>query len=188
MFPQATIICDRSPACRGLLPMSHRLLRVLIFVACLAPVALRADEKADLRELLGKAILGKDTALKEVQAFCEARIPKMPEVTDLKTWQRTAEELRRDVLAKVVYRGQAADWRDAKLGLERLGEIEGGPGYKIKKLRYEALPGLWIPALLYEPEKLSGKVPVAMNVNGHDGKGKAAEYKQIRCINMAKRG
>ncbi len=168
--------------------MPHHLLRVLIFVLCVSPAALWADEKADLKELLGKAILGKDTALKEVQEFCEARIPKMPEVTSLKDWERTAEQLRRDVLANVVYRGQAAAWRDAKLGLDWLGEIEGGPGYKIKKLRYEALPGLWIPALLYEPAKLAGKVPVAMNVNGHDAKGKAADYKQIRCINMAKRG
>ena len=61
-------------------------------------------------------------------------------------------------------------------------------GYRIKKLRYEALPGLWIPALLYEPEKLKGRVPVVLNVNGHDSKGKAAPYKQIRCINLAKRG
>ncbi|MBC8117442.1 MAG: hypothetical protein H7062_23845, partial [Candidatus Saccharimonas sp.] len=57
-----------------------------------------------------------------------------------------------------------------------------------KKLRYEALPGLWIPALLYEPEKLSGRVAVGLAVNGHDPLGKAAKYKQIRCINMAKRG
>ena len=28
---------------------------------------------------------------------------------------------------------------------------------------------MWIPALLYEPEKLDGKVPVVMNVNGHVG-------------------
>src|SRR5262249_33738818 len=27
-----------------------------------------------------------------------------------------------------------------------------------------------------------------LNVNGHDGNGKAAPYKQIRCINLAKRG
>ena len=64
-----------------------------------------------------------------------------------------------------------------------------GAGYRIKKLRYEALPGLWIPALLYEPDNLGDKrVPVVMNVNGHDGKGKVAPYKQIRCINQAKRG
>src|SRR5437667_7501066 len=122
---------------------------VILFASFAAP-SLRADETADLRELLGKTILGKDTSLKEVQDFCEARIPKMPEVTNLKDWERTAEQLRRDVLEKVVYRGQAAAWRDAKLKTEWLGEIDGGPGYKIKKLRYEALPGLWIPALLDE--------------------------------------
>jgi len=48
--------------------------------------------------------------------------------------------------------------------------------------------GLYDPALLYEPEDLKGKVPVSLAVNGHDGKGKAADYKQMRCINMAKRG
>ena len=35
---------------------------------------------------------------------------------------------------------------------------------------------------------LKGRVPVVLNVNGHDSKGKAAPYKQIRCINLAKRG
>ena len=31
-------------------------------------------------------------------------------------------------------------------------------------------------------------MPVVINVNGHDGDGKAAPYKQMRCINLAKRG
>src|SRR5207244_13432063 len=41
------------------------------------------------------------------------------------------------------------------------------------KLRYEAVPGMWIPALLYEPSVLTKKVPVALHVNGHDPTGKA---------------
>ncbi|GIT30692.1 MAG: hypothetical protein Ct9H300mP1_27380 [Planctomycetaceae bacterium] len=53
------------------------------------------------------------------------------------------------------------------------------------------LPGLWIPASL-EPEgldKSSGRIPVVLNVNGHDRpNGKAVRYKQIRCINQARRG
>src|SRR4029079_11680479 len=72
--------------------------------------------------------------------------------------------------------------------VEWLDTIAGGPGYRIKKLRFEAIPGLWVPALLYEPEKLKGRVPVVLNVNGHDSKGKPAPHKQIRCINLAKRG
>ena len=142
--------------------MPRRLLRVLIFVLCVSALcAAGRTKRPTSRELLGKTILGKDTALKEVQDFCEARIPKMPEVTNLKDWERTAEQLRRDVLANVVFRGEAG--RLARRQDRRSSgstTIEGGPGYRIKKLRYEALPGLWIPALLYEPEKLAGKVPV----------------------------
>ncbi|MCY2964588.1 MAG: hypothetical protein NT069_13305 [Planctomycetota bacterium] len=72
--------------------------------------------------------------------------------------------------------------------VEWLDHVPGGPGYTIRKLRYEALPGLWIPALLYVPEKIVGKAPVFLNVNGHDPIGKAVDYKQMRCINQAKRG
>ena len=92
------------------------------------------------------------------------------------------------MLDNVVFRGEAATWRDYAGKVEWLDTIDGGEGYRIKKLRYEALPGLWVPRLLYEPTKLAGKVPVVLNVNGHDGNGKAADYKQIRCINLAKRG
>ena len=112
----------------------------------------------------------------------------MPRVKNLDEWEAAAKKMRADVLEKVVFRGKAKEWRDAKGKVEWLETIEGGPGYRIRKLRYEALPGMWIPALLYEPLELKGKVPVVLNVNGHDGKGKAAEYKQLRCINLAKRG
>jgi dienelactone hydrolase len=47
---------------------------------------------------------------------------------------------------------------------------------------------MWIPGLLYLPEKLEGRVPVAIHVNGHATEGKAVNYKQLRSINLAKRG
>ena len=93
------------------------------------------------------------------------------------------------MLEKVIFRGAAADWRKSPRQVEWLDEIEGGPGYRIKKLRYEVLPGLWVPALLYEPVKLTRQ-----SAGRHERQrprsadGKAAKYKQIRCINQAKRG
>jgi hypothetical protein len=141
-----------------------------------------------LQSLLQHSILDTNLPLTEVQAFCEARVLRMPKVKSAAEWDRIAERMRRDTLDKVIFRGEAKAWRDAKTQVEWQETIEGGPGYHIRKLRYEALPGLWIPALLYEPDKLAGKMPVMLAVNGHDSKGKAAPYKQIRCINMAKRG
>ena len=113
----------------------------------------------------------------------------MPAVSSAAEWEKIARQLRADVLNRIVFRGgQARQWRDASTQTVWLETIAGGPGYRIHKLRYEALPGLWIPALLYEPEQLTGKTPVHLAVNGHDGNGKAAAYKQVRCINLAKRG
>ncbi len=112
----------------------------------------------------------------------------MPDVSSPDQWTKEAARLRETVLRDVVYRGQAAQWRDAPARVEWLDTVEGGPGYHIKKLRYEVLPGLWTAALLYQPDKLEGKVPVILNVNGHSPEGKAYQPKQLRCINQAKRG
>ncbi len=71
---------------------------------------------------------------------------------------------------------------------EDLGEITGGNGYRMRKLRFEIVPGFDSTAILYEPLNVHGKVPAILNVHGHDPLGKAAEYKQKRCINLAKRG
>lgn len=141
-----------------------------------------------LQELLPVPILGSNQPMAEVQRFTEQTVPPMPSVRTAAEWDKVARRLRRDVLDKVVFRGEAERWRDAKTKMEWLEAFDGGDGYRLRKVRYEALPGFWIPAILYEPENLSGKVPVVLNVNGHEGIGKSVAYKQIRCINLAKRG
>ncbi len=138
--------------------------------------------------LLGRGIIDPVLVRSEIQTWAELRVPSVPAFRDVTEWEVYAGRLRQEVLDRVVFRGEAAAWRDAEMGVEWFETIEGGPGYCIRKLRYEALPGLWIPALLYEPETLSGKVPVVLNVNGHEKVGKRVPYKQIRCINQAKRG
>ena len=141
-----------------------------------------------LAEALAKPILEEGTPQKEVEAFCATRVLPLVTPASAEEWTKTADKLRKDTLDRVVFRGEAGRWRGMPLAIDWLDEIEGGPGYRIKKLRYEVLPGLWIPALLYVPVKLEGRQPAFMNVNGHDGAGKAAPYKQLRCINLAKRG
>lgn len=150
--------------------------------------ALAAD--VDLKAELSKPIITAETSLEETQEFLERRIPRLPEVKTAAEWDALAAKWRKEVLDNVVFRGEAAKWRDHPLAVEYVGEPMRGPGYVVLKLRYECLPGMWIPALLYVPEKLAdnGKVPVVLNVNGHDANGKAADYKQIRCINLVKRG
>ncbi len=172
--------------------MRH-LLPVLAAVSLSVATEMPADavEKiapAEIAKRLEQPILMPETTLREAQAYCRAMVRPWTEFTSAAEWEIARNQLRADVLKHVVFRGEAANWRDAKADVVWLDKIPGGPGYSIQKLRYEALPGLWIPALLYIPDALSGKVPVALHVNGHDKNGKAADYKQLRSIHLAKQG
>ncbi len=163
--------------------------RVSLLMAQPVPVANPAplDEK-QIATALAEKIIGPDLALEEVRVFNETRVPDMPRVRTAAEWKTKAAEYRKNILDKVVFRDGAAKWRNTPLNVKWGETMDGLPGYRIRKLKYEAVPGWWIPALLYEPLKLKGKVPVVMNVNGHARTGKATNYKQLRCINLVKRG
>lgn len=141
-----------------------------------------------LEQALSQPLLQPDEATEQHKAFVLSRIPKLELAASAEAWQDEAAKLRKRLLDEVVFRGVPSEWRDAKPEVVWDKTIETEHGYRIRKLRFEALPGLWIPALLYEPSKLDGKVPAVLNVNGHEKIGKSVGYKQLRCINLAKRG
>jgi len=165
--------------------MRTRLLAALLLT--LSASSVRADDTADLKKLLETPILSPRQTLLELQEYLDAKIPRLPEATTAEAWEKETARLQKEVLDKVVFRGEAAKWKDAKCEVV-YSEGFAGEGYSVKKLRFEIIPGFWVPALLYVPDKLEGKVPVMLAVNGHDRAGKAAGYKQTRCINLAKRG
>src|SRR5690606_31135984 len=127
-----------------------------------------------LTDALKQPILAAGTTQQETINLAEPKIPSVPDCRTLDEWKQHAERIRSDVLNHVVLRGVPQEWIDGPVNVEMLDNISAGAGYRMQKLRYEALPGFWIPAILYRPEKLEGKVPVFLNVNGHDGKGKQA--------------
>jgi dienelactone hydrolase len=83
--------------------------------------------------------------------------------------------------------------------LDGLPDVKGKPAvrsvatieaddYAIDKLAYESLPGYWVPALLYRPRKVAGRLPAILSPCGHSPVGKANDSYQILHINLAKRG
>lgn len=161
---------------------------VMATVLSLVPVALMAEEPSPVQAALSLPAFAAELPLHEIKVFLETRIVQPPAVTTREAWEQRAQYLRRDILEQIVFRGRAAAWRTAQGKVEWLDEIAGGPGYRIRKFRFEVIPAMWIPALLYEPDKLGEIVPLALHVNGHDPLGKAAPYKQLRSINLAQRG
>ncbi|MBT5876411.1 MAG: hypothetical protein HOH43_23510, partial [Candidatus Latescibacteria bacterium] len=141
-----------------------------------------------ITDALRDPILASHLSHQEMEDFLIARLTPF-QVPEADNWESEAEELRRQVLKDVIFKGIPASWYEGKPEVVWTDTIETEHGYSIKKLRYEALPNLWVPALLYEPDVLSSPAPSVLNLNGHVGPpGKAIDYKQIRCINLAKRG
>ena len=153
----------------------YHLIACSIGLICVAALAAAADqsEKNPLEELLAHKIIQPELVQTQVENFCDKRVRRMPEPMSLKRWQKYEKNLRREILDKVVLRGEAKEWAKGKTKVEWLDTIDAGEGYSIRKLRYEALPGLWIPALLYEPDNLerdksvinSGSVMIGQNAS-----------------------
>src|SRR5438552_8356418 len=160
---------------------------LMLFLLSLIAYLPVAAQPLSLETALARPILAANQPLVEVQVYTASHVKSMPSVNTAQQWTQTKEQLRQQLLNEVVLRGERRKWADAKSRVEWL-DVLPGTGYRIKRLRYEVVPGLWIPALLYEPEKLIGKVPVILNANGHEGTGVANDYIQVRCINEAKKG
>ncbi|MSU51157.1 MAG: hypothetical protein EXS37_19060 [Opitutus sp.] len=158
------------------------------FAGIVAAQTLTLVGAPDLHAILAKPILEPNLPMVEVQVFTATRVPPLTMPATAAQWAQEADRLRHKVIDEIILTGEARRWQHEPTRVEWLETIATDQGYSIRKLRFEAIPDLWIPALLYVPAKLSGKVPVVLNLNGHEKTGKFTPYIQERCINLAKRG
>ena len=71
------------------------------------------------------------------------RIPAAPHPASAAEWTSESAKLRRHLLDNVVFYGWPQEWVNAPLKVEDLGVSASGPGYRIRKLRYEIVPGFF---------------------------------------------
>jgi len=152
----------------------------------LISASLRAQ--GPIEALAAKKLLDPNQPMLDVQVWTGSRVPPVPSFRSVREWESYAADLRRRVLDEVVFRGEARKWRDAKTKVEILEPFANGQGYRVRQFRYEVIPGMWMPGLIYEPAPMPARAPVVLNVNGHEGDGTATPYIQIRCMNLAKKG
>ena len=151
--------------------------------------AFSQTEPEQVGQVLAEPIVSPDVSVFRLKQYLLSRVAPPPKAISKDQWIAEEARLRHHLLDDVIFHGWPKEWVNAEPKFEDLGTIQAGAGYRIRKLRYEIVPGFESVALLYEPEKLEGKVPGIVNVNGHVGPpGKSVEYKQKRCINFAKHG
>lgn len=163
---------------------------VSVLLCLLSSLAWPQGEGVHLGELLKDEILSPAVADFQMRQHIVqgiAPLPKVP-VTPAE-WTASADQLRRHLVNDVVFHGWLKQWVDSPPKFEERGVIETGHGYRIRKLRFEIVPGFYSSGLLYEPEHMDGTVPAILNMSGHDGPlGYSYEFKQKRCITFAKHG
>lgn len=125
----------------------------------------------------------------QIRTYLSQRVTTPATPATAAEWTSESRRLRAHILNDIIFHGWPKELVSAPLKYEDLGFIAtGNPGYRMRKLRYEIVPGFWTTAISYEPATLSGKVPAILNPHGHGAPGKAFEFKQKRCMNYALRG
>jgi dienelactone hydrolase len=169
--------------------------RFVVFVVAAAtcvlgmPSPVRAQaEPTDIPPRMETVIQSPAVAAHRLREYIQARIPELRVPANAAAWTEEARRLRAHQL-DAIFRGWPKSWVDAPLRTEDRGFLPPGNGFKRRKLRLEIVPGFWIPATLYEPAEVKGKLPAVLNVTGHEGpRGRSAEYEQKRRIHQARNG
>ena len=170
------------------------MLRRMPFIAgCVIPLAMHGGASSQTTAHSVESVVRERIQLSAVtefqlQNYLAKCIPKLPLPSSSDKWSSEEAKIRRHVLEDLAFHGWPREWIEAAPRFQETGVIESGKGYRLRKFRYEIVPGFESAAILYEPQNVTGKAPAILNVIGHEIAGNAVEYEQKRCINFAKRG
>jgi dienelactone hydrolase len=167
--------------------MKRNVLMALIIVLS-AGYAQGQSDSEQVKSILTRQLQPPEVVTYELEHFLLERAPSLPAPGSAAQWSAEAEQIRQHVLENAILHGWPQAWQTFSPKFEDLGVVPTGPGYRLRKMRYEIVPGFYATALLYEPAHLTGKAPGVLDVMGHFGPGKASEFEQRLCINQALRG
>jgi len=138
--------------------------------------------------LLEEQIQPRAVTAYQIQKFLMKGIPKPLVPRTAAQWETEKQKLRKRILEDIAFHGWPREWVDSSPRFEQTEVIETGRGYRIRKYRYEIVPGFDSTAILYEPVPLNRSVPAILNLTGHESVANLTEYEQKRCITFAKQG
>ena len=87
-------------------------------------------------------------------------------IQSLKDWEVIRDQRQEEFLEMMGLQGKPFTDKRSSLNVVKTGLIQK-EGYRIEKLYYESLPGLYVPANLYIPDGIKKPVPAILYVCGH---------------------
>ena len=90
----------------------------------------------------------------------------LKDIKNLEDWKAVREERHEQFMEMLGLQGKPFNGKRSPLNVTKTGVIQKN-GYRIEKLYYESLPGLYVPANLYIPDGIKKPVPALLYVSGH---------------------
>ena len=105
----------------------------------------------DVAAHLARPLTTPDVVASEIRQYLIRKAPALPAASSGTAWTAEAKRLRTRYLSDIVFHGWPPEWVTAAPRFEDLGLIPSrDKGYRMRKLRYEIVPGFWSLAILYE--------------------------------------
>ncbi|PXX31829.1 S9 family peptidase [Arenibacter sp. ARW7G5Y1] len=109
----------------------------------------------------------------------------LKDIHNLTDWEKVREERYEQFCEMMGLQGKQLSGNRPALKITKTGVIQK-EGYRIEKLYYESLPGLYVPANLYIPDGIKKPVPAILYVCGHSHTQK--HHYQAHAKNFAQNG
>jgi hypothetical protein len=112
-----------------------------------------------------------EVALNNMHAYLIKEAKKITDtsldgITSLDAWKNMRDQRYAEYMEMMGLKSLPVNGKRSDLNVKITGTIQKD-GYRIEKLYYESLPGLYVRANLYVPDKINGKAPAILYVCGH---------------------
>ena len=121
-----------------------------------ARVAIGQSSPGQLAPVLSEEIQAPAVSVFQIKQYLLKKAAKPPAPASAEQWTAESKRLREHLLKDVVFHGWPQEWVNAPARFEETGTL-AGKGYRMRKLRYEIVPGFYGAAILYEPENSKEK-------------------------------
>src|ERR1051326_5333051 len=124
----------------------NRFLRPFVAVAAFAALAAAQTEPRYVEDILKEDVLPQPVAQFQLRQYILQRVGKLPPASTAAQWTAESKRVREQILNDVVYHGWPKEWIDAAPKFEQTGTLTGN-GYRMRKFRYEIVPGFQSTAI-----------------------------------------
>jgi hypothetical protein len=119
----------------------RRSLLIAVIVCSLAVVSAFADDLPPVDVALQAPVQNASVTAYQLQRYLMKRIPELKVPATASEWSKQASSLRSHILNDIVYHGWPREWVDAPPQFEQTAVIETSHGYRLRKFRYQVVPG-----------------------------------------------